>query len=211
MNAAYGISCGNDAVVFAQIRDNMLNLFRQNLANGEVKQLTSEHDAEWPTCTRDGKTIYYVDNLDGQSLKRISSSGGTPEVVATNVANGASLSPDEKRLVYFQFGGPDGEHKVSIVIKNLDGRGETSLPSSGVVNRPDWASDGKALVVNKHTGAGTNLFYQPLDGSAPTQITHFDTEPLWIAAYSFSPDGKQIAITRARVNDSDLVMFSNFR
>jgi serine/threonine protein kinase len=211
MNAAYGISCGNDAVVFAQIRDNMLNLFRQNLANGEVKQLTSEHDAEWPTCTRDGKTIYYVDNLDGQSLKRISSSGGTPEVVATNVANGASLSPDEKRLVYFQFGGPDGEHKVSIVIKNLDGGGETSLPSSGVVNRPDWASDGKALVVNKHTGAGTNLFYQPLDGSAPTQITHFDTEPLWIAAYSFSPDGKQIAITRARVNDSDLVMFSNFR
>jgi hypothetical protein len=32
-----------------------------------------------------------------------------------------------------------------------------------------------------------------------------------IAACSFSPDGKQIAITRGRVNDSDLVMFSNFR
>jgi len=211
MNAAYGISCGTDAVVFAQLRDNMLDLFRQNLSNGEVKQLTSEHDAEWPTCTRDGKTIYYVDNLDGQSLKRISSNGGTPEVVATNVANGASLSPDEKRLVYLQFGGPNREHKVSIVIKNLDGGGEASLPSSGVVNRPDWAPAGKALVVNKHTGAGTNLFYQPLDGSAPTQITHFDTEPLWIAAYAFSPGGKQIAITRARVNDSDLVMFGNFR
>lgn len=28
---------------------------------------------------------------------------------------------------------------------------------------------------------------------------------------TFSPDGKQIAIARARVNDSDLVMFSNFR
>jgi Tol biopolymer transport system component len=56
-----------------------------------------------------------------------------------------------------------------------------------------------------------NLFYQPLDGGKPTQITHFDSEPLGIAAYAFSPDGKQIAITRSRTNDSDLVMFSNFR
>jgi hypothetical protein len=55
------------------------------------------------------------------------------------------------------------------------------------------------------------LFYQPLDGSKPTQLTHFDTEPLWISAYAFSRDGKQIAITRARTNNSDVVMFSNFR
>ena len=65
--------------------------------------------------------------------------------------------------------------------------------------------------LDKATGAGSNLFYQPLDGSKPTQLTHFDSEPMGIADYSFSPDGKQIAITRGRVNDSDLVMFSNFR
>ena len=210
-NAAFGSSCGPDAVLFGEIKDNMLNLYRQNTATGEIKQLTSEHDSEAPTCTRDGKTVYYVDNLDGPALKRVSTAGGTPEVVAQGAANGGSLSPDDKRIAFFQFSGGASVHKVSIVIKNLDGSGQVELPSAGVVNRPGWAPDGKALILAKRTGAGANLFYQPLDGSTPTQLTHFDTEPLWAAAYAFSPDAKQIAVTRARVNDADLVMFKNFR
>jgi len=210
-NAAFGSSCGPDAVVFAEIKDNMLNLYRQNTTTGEIKQLTSERDSESPVCTRDGKTVYYMDNLDGPALKRVSTAGGAPEVVAQSAANGSSLSPDDKRIAFFQFSGGASVHKVSIVIKNLDGSGQVELPSTGVVNRPGWAPDGKALVVAKRTGSGANLFYQPLDGSAPTQLTHFDTEPLWVAAYAFSPDGKQIAVTRARVNDADLVMFKNFR
>jgi serine/threonine protein kinase len=210
-NAAFGISCGPDAVVFGEIKNNMLNLYRQNTTTGEIKQLTSERDSESPTCTRDGKTVYYIDNLDGPALKRVSTAGGTPEVVAQSAANGSSLSPDDKRIAFFQFSGGSSVHKVSIVIKNVDGSGQVELSSTGVVNRPGWAPDGKALVVAKRSGSGANLFYQPLDGGAPTQLTHFDTEPLWAAAYSFSPDGKQIAVTRSRVNDADLVMFKNFR
>jgi len=210
-NAAFGSSCGPEAVIFGEIKNNMLNLYRQNTATGEIKQLTSERDSESPVCTRDGKTVYYMDNLDGPALKRISTSAGSPEVFAQNAANGGTLSPDDKRIAFFQFSGESSMHKISIVIKNLDGGGQVEMPSSGVVNRPGWAPDGKALVVAKRTGSGANLFYQPLDGSAPTQLTHFDSEPLWAAAYAFSPDGKQIAVTRSRVNDADLVMFKNFR
>ena len=65
--------------------------------------------------------------------------------------------------------------------------------------------------MDKLTGQGTNLFYQPLDGSPATQITHFTSEPLFIEAFAFSPDGKQLAVTRARDNNSDVVMFKNFR
>jgi Tol biopolymer transport system component len=67
------------------------------------------------------------------------------------------------------------------------------------------------LVLDVTTGVGTSLFYQPLDGGRPTQITYFDSEPLVVESFAFSPDGKQIAVTRARANNSDLVMFSNFR
>jgi serine/threonine protein kinase/Tol biopolymer transport system component len=210
-NAGYAISCGSNAIVFGKVAGNMLNLFRQDLTTGEVKQLTSERDAEMPVCTRDGSSVFYVDNLDGPSLKRISASGGASETIAPNVANGVDLSPDGKRLVYFQFANSGNDHQVLIVVKNLDGSGQMSVSSNGVARAPVWAPDGNALIVNKHTGAGTNLFYQPLNGSPATQLTHFDSEPLSIAAYSFSPDGKQIAIARQRVNDSDLVMFSNFR
>jgi Tol biopolymer transport system component len=209
-NAFYAFACGTDSVVFANLQDNNLNLFRQNTATGEIKQLTSERDAEGPSCSRDGKAVYYTDNFEGPALKRVSIAGGTPEVVAHNSVGGAALSSDGKRIAFFLYTAA-GEHKNVIVVEDLDGGNRRTLSAVGVMQRPEWAPDGKALILDKATGAGSNLFYQPLDGSQPTQITHFEGEPLHVVSYSFSPDGKQIAIGRARVNDSDLVMFSNFR
>jgi eukaryotic-like serine/threonine-protein kinase len=207
-NAATPIPCGPGAFVIGLLRDNNLNLFRY--AGGEVKQLTFERDAEEPICTKDGSTVYYDDNFEGPALKRVSTSGGTPQVVAHSAPNGVSLSPDQQRLAFFQYSGSGAAHKVQLAIQDVHTASQTFLPSTGVLHFPEWASDGRALLLTKVTGAGSNLFYQPLDGSAPTQITHFDTEPLRVADYAISPDGKQIAITRYKVNDSDVVMF-NFR
>jgi hypothetical protein len=55
------------------------------------------------------------------------------------------------------------------------------------------------------------LFFESLNGGTPVQLTHFDTEPMAVAAVAFSADGKKVAVTRARANNSDVVMFSNFR
>ncbi len=127
-NATFDIGCGPQAIVFALLRDNMLNLFRQDLASGETKQLTFERDAESPACTRDGKTVYYDDYLDGPSLKRVSTSGGKPELVAANSSNGVSLSPDDKRVAFFQFSGTGGEHKVMLVLQNVEDGKQVSAP-----------------------------------------------------------------------------------
>jgi eukaryotic-like serine/threonine-protein kinase len=210
-NAAYAISCGPDAFVVAELGNDNLNLFRYDRLMRDQKQLTFERDAESPVCSQDGKWIYYNDNLEGPTLKRVATDGGKPEVVAMNSFNGAAISPDEKRIAFTQFSGGSGEHKMQIVIQELDNGKTTYLPATGVVRSPTWAPDGKALVLDKATGAGTNLFYQPLNGSAAIQITHFNSEPLFISAFAFSPDGKQIAINRAKNNDSDVVMFQNFR
>jgi eukaryotic-like serine/threonine-protein kinase len=209
-SAAYGSACGTDGVVFANLRNNTLSLFRQDLATREVKQLTFERDAEWPVCNRDGKTVYYNDFFEGPALKRVSTTSGSAAEVYAHAASNAALSPDDKRIAFFQFSVAAGEHKNVIVVQDLDGANRIELPSTGV-HRAIWAPDSHALILSKTTGAGANLFYQPLDGGKATQVTHFDAEPLWAAQFSFSPDGKQIAIGRARVNDSDLVMFSNFR
>ena len=210
-NSAYGASCGPDAVLFANLHNNNLTLFRRNLITGETKQVTTGRDAEWPVCTNDGKSVFYNDYFAGPALMRASSDGSAPAAVYASASYNAALSPDNKRIAFFQFSETGSEHKEQIVIQDLDGGNRSFLPENGVMFRPAWAPDGAALILDKSTGAGSNLFYQPLDGSKPTQITHFDSEPLWVASYSLSPDGKQIAIGRARVNDSDLVMFSNFR
>ncbi|MGH9517121.1 MAG: protein kinase domain-containing protein [Terriglobales bacterium] len=210
-NSSYGISCGPDAVLFATLRNNSLTLFRRSLATGETKQVTTGRDAEWPTCLKDGKSVFYNDYFAGPALMRAPADGNAPAIVYSQASYNAALSADNKRIAFFQFSENGGEHKEQIVIQDLDGGNRSFLPENGVMFRPAWAPDGTALILDKTTGAGSNLFYQPLDGRKPTQITHFDSEPRWVASYSLSPDGKQIAIGRARVNDSDLVMFSNFR
>ncbi len=210
-NATFPTPCGPGAFVVGLLRDNNLNLFRYNQSGGEVKQLTFERDAESPVCSKDGSTVYYDDNFEGPALKRVSTNGGTPQVVAHNAPNGMSLSPDEQRVAFFQYSGSGAAHKVQLVLQNVNTGAQTFLPSTGVLHFPAWAPDGRALILIKATGAGSNLFYQPLDGAAPTQITHFDAEPLRIADVALSPDGKQIALTRYKVNDSDVVLFSNFR
>jgi eukaryotic-like serine/threonine-protein kinase len=207
-SAVYGSACGPNAVIFSTLRDDRLVLSRQNLSTGEVKPLTVERDAEWPVCTKDGSTVYYTDFFEGPAIKRLSTRDGSPENVYATAAAYPALSPDDRRIAFFRFS--NGNNHNVIVVQDVGGGNRLELSSLGE-NRVDWSPDSRALVVSKSTGAGSNLFYQPLDGSRPTQITHFDTEPLRTSAFSFSPDGKQIAIGRARVNDSDLVMFSNFR
>ena len=210
-NASYGISCGPDAVLYANLYNNSLTLFRHSLATGETKRVTSGRDAEWPACTKDGKSVFYNDFFAGPALMRAATDGSSPAAVYAQASYNAALSPDNKRIAFFQFSENNGQHKEQIVIQDLDGGNRSILSEEGVVTRPAWAPDGNALILDKATGASSNLFYQPLDGSKPTQLTHFASEPLWVGSYAVSPDGKQIAVGRARVNDSDLVMFSNFR
>jgi len=76
---------------------------------------------------------------------------------------------------------------------------------------PGWTPDGRAVAYLHTVGSTRNLYMQPLTGGAPIQLTHFDTEPSLVLAYAWSRDGKKFAITRARYNDTDVVMFSGFR
>jgi hypothetical protein len=52
---------------------------------------------------------------------------------------------------------------------------------------------------------------KPRAGGTAVQLTHFDSEPAVVAAYAWSRDGKKLAVTRARYNDTDVVMFTGFR
>jgi hypothetical protein len=42
-------------------------------------------------------------------------------------------------------------------------------------------------------------------------VTRFDSEPAVVAAFAWSRDGKTFAVTHARYNDADVVLFSSFR
>jgi serine/threonine protein kinase/Tol biopolymer transport system component len=213
---AFPAACGADGIVLSLVRavaagDWHLMVFKYKPATGELKQVTNGRGDWGASCTPDGKNVFYQQNEDVSRLMRISSDGGTPVEMATN-ATIPRVSPDGKQIVYLQTVGQGSNQKSQFVMQDVEGGAPLKvLPASASVNDVVWSPDGRGLVFIGASGAGANLFFQPLTGGTPLQITHFDTEPMNIAAVAFSQDGRKVAITRARANNSDVVMFSNFR
>jgi len=65
-------------------------------------------------------------------------------------------------------------------------------PTAGTYVR--WSRDGRSIVYNQVKDNIANLWSQPIAGGTPRQISNFKEG--YIYSFSFSTDGKQIAISR---------------
>ena len=79
-------------------------------------------------------------------------------------------------------------------------------PYNSVGRQLRWPADGQTVTYFLQKGAAVNLWSQSLDGGPPRQITNF---PDAIVAYDWSPDGKQLALTRS-TQSRDVVLITNF-
>jgi Tol biopolymer transport system component len=70
-----------------------------------------------------------------------------------------------------------------------------------------WTPDGRGLAYVD--SSASNVWVQPLDGGAPHQVTHLTDGPR-IVEFAWSPDGKQLALTRA-IETTDIVMLKGIR
>ena len=210
-------ACGPaDMVVMPMVtEDNKQQAWRLNLATGELKQLGFGNLEENTSCTPDGKWVIYDEYDSSSHLYKVSVDGGTPVELAHGRLLSATVSPDGSLVAYGRIDGQGASAKSKFVVQKLEAGAplkEIELPSTYRTSTLGWTPDGRALTyVHNTTGNLQNLYMQPLAGGAPVQLTHFDSEPAVISAYAWSRDGKKFAITRARYNDTDVVMFSGFR
>ena len=70
-----------------------------------------------------------------------------------------------------------------------------------------WMHDGQSIAYARV--GGPNIWVQPLDGSAPSQLTHF-TDGRTILDFAWSRDGKRLAIVRATIAN-DIVLLKGFQ
>jgi serine/threonine protein kinase len=210
-------SCGpGDVVIVSTVSEkNTANLWRLNVATGEFKQLEFGNDAENSFCTADGKWVLYKgavasDRLD--HIFKVSIEGGTPIELDHGSLGSPAVSPDSTRVAYPKVEGQGASAKSKFIVEKLEGGAPVQeIDAPGDNGSLAWTPDGRALTYLHTVGSARHLYMQPLSGGPPIQLTHFDTEPSLILAYAWSRDGKKIAITRSRYNDTDVVMFSGFR
>jgi len=71
-----------------------------------------------------------------------------------------------------------------------------------------WLPDGRALAYVSTRGGVSNIWLQPVDGGAPTQLTDFKTDLIF--SFDLSRDGKQLALSRGTEN-RDVILINNLR
>ena len=69
-----------------------------------------------------------------------------------------------------------------------------------------WTADGGGIYFVALTDGVSNIWRQPLDGSTPVPVPDFKDGRIF--NFGFSPDEKQIALSRGTVN-SDVVLIEN--
>jgi len=212
-------ACGSgDLIVLTRVVEGAnFNIWRLNVADGELKRLTFGIAELSPSCTPDGKWVVYEGAQASDNVRhifKVSIDGGAPIELARGNVYSPAVSPDGKLVVHSRIDGQGRSAKHKLVVQKLEGGEplyEIEVPSSYDLN-PGWTPDGRALVFTKNTtGTVQNLYMQPLPSGPPVQLTHFNSEPGRVLAYAWSRDGKKLAVTRAPFNNADVVMFTGFR
>jgi Tol biopolymer transport system component len=71
-----------------------------------------------------------------------------------------------------------------------------------------WLPDGRALAYVSTRGGVSNIWLQPIDGGAPTQLTDFKTDVMF--SFDWSRDGKQLALSRG-TEQRDVVLMTEIK
>jgi Tol biopolymer transport system component len=218
-------TCGpGDSIVFTRPASDgrEAHLWRLDSNTGNVTQITMEPGLQYgPSCTADGQTLVYSseDRSDAgtQTVMKRAVNGGNPSVliaITTVTGIGGTVSPDGRYLIYEDFSvirPPVNAATPDLVVRSMtDGSLVKRLSLTFVINpiSLQWAPDSAAVLFTDAVKA--QLYMQPLLGGHPVQLTDFSVEPMQVAAFAFSRDGKKIAVTRQRARDTDVVLFSNF-
>ena len=180
------------------------NLWRIDADGTNEKQLTSGLNEQAPTCSRDGKWVYYVDNGDKRFVKRVPVDGGSPETIVSRDVSYFSLSPDGKNVASIEL--RELDHKLVLRLDSTGGGQMTyhNVDQRALPGQIAFTPDGKSVAYLVRERGVDNLWLQPLDGGPYRQMTHFTKDQIF--RFVFSPDGTKLAIERG-AQESDAVLF----
>jgi len=158
----------------------------------------------YPSVTPDGQQVVFNSPTGGvQTVWRVPMAGGAPTQIVKEpvpIAGFSDVSRDGRSIVL----GLGGKWTICDFPACTERRPIADMHGS----HPRWTPDGRGIAYVA-APMGVNLWVQPIDGSAPRELTHF-TDGRVIGHYAWSRDGQRLAISRAMFT-SDIVLFRGLK
>jgi Tol biopolymer transport system component len=208
--AFHPVACG-PYIIFVSASDGTDKVVRISADGSGAKTLAS--GSMWgPACTPDAKFVFYAaDTPPRWQIVRVPIEGGNPVAMTENpgesIPDRVSISPDGTLFAFpFDEYTPPATRLAIVPITGGPPLKIIKVPAG--FRGPRWSLDGKGLQFLLTRNNATNLWEQPLGGSAPKQITAFNSGQ--ILDFNWTADRKQLLIIRSEVT-SDVVLLSNLR
>ncbi|HET9532117.1 MAG TPA: winged helix-turn-helix domain-containing protein [Blastocatellia bacterium] len=189
-------------------------LFRLSVGDGEKRRLTTGVDIH-AAFSPDGEWVIFTRYTDDVALWKVSTEGGEA-VRLTNDVSGMALVPAVS---------PDGRLIAFHLVRSSRGQ----LPEIGLIpfeggeiiktfdtpkqhwqnfakNALQWTPDGQGILFTAERDDVSNIWRQPLDGGPAVQVTNFESGLIF--NFSYSPDGRQLALSRGRFN-RDVILINS--
>jgi serine/threonine protein kinase/Tol biopolymer transport system component len=205
------VSLDGRHAVFSSNRSGNFNLWKLDLVGGEQTQLTQGNEVDsQPQCTADGKWLVFKSLRQGKfGFWKLALDGGVPEQLSDKSANWAAVSPDSKYVALRYFDDRANANKIAVI---PFGGGEPTKVLEVSGNYRDvglgWTADSQAIIYAETRENADNIWSVPLAGGASRQLTSFTSGLIF--AFSVSPDGKQIALSRGNQID-DVILLKDSR
>jgi len=195
------------------------SIYRVDLDGSNLKQLTTGHGDQDPSCSPDGKWVYFINN-NPDRIRRVSIDGGAVEdVPGTTIPNSiyggfaAHISPDGSKIAIVMTEASQAQsviegsdEKIALVSLDPASKGARQLltPNPHITGSVHFTPDGKSLAYAVRENGIDNVWVQPITGGPGRYITKFPSDQSR-GGFAWSPDGKTLAILRGRL-DSDVVL-----
>jgi len=201
---------GNHIIFMSLHAGNSVNIWRIDANGGNFVQLTQGSLDQSANCSADGKWFVYSSSDGGKfTVWRANIDGRSPQQLTDISSYTPTISPDGKFVAYLYGEGGAAAFKLKIAVISSTGGApihQFDVPPGKDGNlrfTPDGY--GIAYAVTDDHGVG-NLWMQPLAGGAPKPITDFKADRVF--DFAWSRDGKQLAVSRGRVN-RDVVLLTD--
>lgn len=202
--------------------DGKVSLVIRNTETGSsIRVLEPVTGSIWDTkISPDNNYIYYfrydTANTASSGLYRISTFGGTPQLITQTRSAGLKISPDSKRIAVMQAYVENGKERQVINTLDVDGGNERQIfivPEGEWIRGISWSTDGaKLLAIARRGESGTNpisfAFEIPFVGGDRTIV--MPEKPGLYSNGALMPDGQSIILQKREQNAESSQLWQYF-